>query len=138
MASYKGRVTPPGYPKKQSTPSRAKHSSSIFAPFIRVDIYSSTKAVQKQKRPPAGLVRPAGGLGTRPMRPQAGPATMTSTIIIIMTTGIERWDGVSMRRNRFVEPLDMRNFPECTLQVLEMQDGVGIRNVYWGIRSEET
>jgi hypothetical protein len=38
-----------------------------------------------------------------------------------------------MRGNRFVEPLDMSNFPECTLQVLEMQDGDGITNVYWGI-----
>ena len=32
-----------------------------------------------------------------------------------------------------MEPLDMRNFPECTLQVLEMQDGDGITNVYCGI-----
>jgi hypothetical protein len=27
----------------------------------------------------------------------------------------------------------MRNFPECTLQVLEMQDGDGITNVYSSI-----
>lgn len=32
-----------------------------------------------------------------------------------------------------MEPLDMSNFPECSLQVLEMQGGVGITNVYWGI-----
>ncbi len=65
------------------------------------------------------------------MRPQAGPATMTSTLI--MTTGIDRGDGVSTRGNRFVEPLDMSNFSECTLQVPEMQDGDGIRKVNAGI-----
>src|ERR1035438_6646606 len=58
MASYKGRVTPPGYPKKQSTPSRAKHSSSIFAPFIRVDIYSSIKSCAKTKKATSRLGSP--------------------------------------------------------------------------------
>jgi hypothetical protein len=57
---------------------------------------------------------------------------MTNTIII-MTTGIDRWDRLSMRGNRFVELLDMGNFSECSLQVLEMQEGDGITNVYWGI-----
>jgi len=38
-----------------------------------------------------------------------------------------------MRGNRFVELLDMGNFSECSLQVLEMQEGDGITNVYWGI-----
>ena len=66
------------------------------------------------------------------MRPQAGPATMTNTIIM-MTTGIDRRDGLSARGNRFVELLDMSNFSECSLQVLEMQDGDGITNIYWGI-----
>ena len=58
---------------------------------------------------------------------------MTSTLIIVMTTGMDGRDRLSVRRDRIVEPLDMRNFPECTLQVLEMQDGDGITNVYCGI-----
>src|ERR1039457_3195203 len=58
MASYKGRVTPPGYPKKQSTPSRARHSSSIFAPFVRVDIYSSTERSPKTKKATSRLGSP--------------------------------------------------------------------------------
>jgi len=54
---------------------------------------------------------------------------MTNTIIMI-TTGIDRRDRLSMRVNRLVEPLDMSDYFECILQVFEMQDGGGITNVY--------
>src|SRR5271163_3142172 len=36
-ASYSGRVTPPGYPKMQSTFSRTRHSSRIWEPDISFD-----------------------------------------------------------------------------------------------------
>jgi len=57
---------------------------------------------------------------------------MTSTMII-MTTGRDRGDRLGTEKNRFVEPPDMSNFSECTLQVLEMQGGRGITNAYRGI-----
>ena len=57
---------------------------------------------------------------------------MTSTLII-MTAGIDKRDRVSVRGNRVVEPSGMLNFPECSLEVLEMQGGSRITNVYCGI-----
>ena len=70
-------------------------------------IFLNKMLAKKQKRPSAGLFRPADGLGTSPKRPQAGPATMTSTIII-MTTGRNRGNRLRTEKDRVVEPLDIQ------------------------------
>ena len=55
---------------------------------------------------------------------------MTSTTLIIITTGRDRLDRLTAKEGRLVELRDISDFPECTLQVLEMQGGSGITNVY--------
>jgi hypothetical protein len=53
------------------------------------------------------------------MRPQAGPATITSTMLI-MITGIGRRDRLAKEKDRVVEPLDIQLF-EFSLDGWEMQ-----------------
>src|ERR1700730_5174304 len=93
----------------QSTPSRARHSASILAPLINVDIFffasekllDNKKAISRVASPrrwPWKLV-PAGL--------QAGPVTMTRMLIMMPTDILVGWERL-VRAARVVSPLSIR------------------------------
>src|SRR6187402_948379 len=58
MASYAGRIAPPGYPKTTFTPSRTRHSQRICAPVSVILLIAFT-----QKDQPQSSQRPQSYLG---------------------------------------------------------------------------
>src|ERR1039457_2644029 len=109
------------------------HSSSIFAPFVRVDIYSSTKRSPKTKKATSRLVSPRWWPRNSSDAASSGAGYDDQYDNNNNDDRYRQTGQPKYTEEPVCETARNEYLPECTLQVLEMQDGGGIRNVYWGI-----